>query len=142
MDLKHQVAIYWARCILYSTKLLDNIYLKYPRLGYLARDNNGNVDMILSAIIAAVLFAVGIPIIFSIFGGMDYTTMNHNIAINVLGYAASGDLMDGYNNSTAVTNASDLVLTNVGTFFTIGPIYIIVLAAVGIIAAILMLRGR
>jgi len=105
-------------------------------------DDRANIDMILTAIIAGVMFAVAIPIIYSVVGGMDMTTMNQNIALRVMGGATSGDAMDIYNNSTVVTNATDSLLTNVGTFFTIGPIYLVVVAAVGIIAAVLLLRGR
>lgn len=105
-------------------------------------DDNANIDIILTAVIAGVVFAVAIPIIFGVFGGLNLTTIDQNIAVNIYGGAGSGDAMNAYNNSTAASNASALVLANVVTFFTIGPIYLVVIAAVGIITAILMLRRR
>ena len=79
------------------------------------------------AVIAATMFAISIPIIYSVLGGIDYTTVD----------AAFGDA-----GTTPATNASENVLANLNTFFTIGPIYLVVIAAVGIIAAVLLLRGR
>ena len=90
-------------------------------------DEKANVDMILTAIIAGVMFAIAIPIIYSVLGGVDYTTVDSNF---------------GGTTTTPATNASTNVLTNLNTFFTIGPIYLVVVAAVGIIAAVLLLRAR
>jgi hypothetical protein len=88
--------------------------------------DHANTDMILMAVIAGVMFAIAIPIIYSVIGGMDYTTLDGSF---------------GGVNTTPATNASVNVLNNLGTFFTIGPIYLVVIAAVGIIAAVLYLRG-
>jgi len=90
----------------------------------LKENKAGNVDMILTAVIAGVMFAIAIPIIYSVVGGVDYTTVDSGLT------------------GTPALNASDSLLTNVATFFTIGPIYLVVVAAVGIIAAVLMLRAR
>ena len=88
------------------------------------RNEDGNIDMITTAIIAAVMFAISIPIIFSVLGGIDYTGIDAALP------------------GTPATNASTVLISNVNTFYTIGPIYLVVVAAVGIISAILMLRGR
>jgi len=93
----------------------------------LKENDAGNVDMILTAVIAGVMFAIAIPIIYSVLGGVDYTTVDSNF---------------GGTKNTPATNASENVITNLNTFFTIGPIYLVVVAAVGIIAAVLLLRGR
>lgn len=90
-------------------------------------DEKGNIDMILTAIIAGVMFAISIPIIYSVLGGIDYSTVDANF---------------GDSTETPATNASDQVITNLNTFYNIGPIYLVVVAAVGIIAAVMMLRGR
>jgi len=87
-------------------------------------NKEANVDMILTAVIAGVMFAISIPIIFSVLGGIDYSTADSNFE------------------GTPAVNASQNVITNLNTFFTIGPIYLVVVAAVGIIAAVLLLRGR
>jgi len=89
------------------------------------KDNEeANVDMILTAVIAGVMFAIAIPIIYSVLGGIDYTSVDAKLE------------------GTPATNASVSLLSNLATFFTIGPIYLVVVAAVGIIAAVLLLRGR
>jgi len=94
------------------------------QLRKLREEESANVDMILTAVIAGVMFAIAIPIIYSVLGGVDYTTVDAALT------------------GTPATNASNNVLTNLNTFFTIGPIYLVVVAAVGIIAAVLLLRGR
>jgi len=99
-------------------------------------DDDANVDMILTAVIAGVMFAVAIPIIYSVVGGMDYTTTD--TALGGVWNATT----ENWAGPSPATNASQSLLTNVGTFFTIGPIYLVVVAAVGIIAAVLLLRGR
>ena len=101
----------------------------------LKEDKQANVDMILTAVIAGVMFAIAIPIIYSVLGGVDYTSVDRVFNADVVGW-------DGSNGSTPAANASQSVLTNLNTFFTIGPIYLVVVAAVGIIAAVLLLRGR
>jgi len=90
----------------------------------LVENEAGNVDMILTAVIAAVMFSIAIPIIYSVLGGMDYVAVDAKFA------------------GTPATNASQSLIANINTFFTIGPIYLVVVGAVGIIAAVLLLRGR
>jgi len=93
----------------------------------LNENKKANVDMILTAVIAGVMFAIAIPIIFSVMAGIDTT---------------AADAALGPASQTPAANSSDNLLSNVETFFSIGPIYIVVVAAVGIIGAILLLRGR
>jgi len=104
-----------------------------PRLRKL--DDRANIDMILTAVIAGVMFAISIPIIYSVLGGVDYTAVDRVWNADVVGWV-------GNNGTLPATNASNSLLTNLNTFFTIGPIYLVVVAAVGIIAAVLLLRGR
>jgi hypothetical protein len=50
-----------------------------------------------------------------------------------------------YNANTTTTptqNASDNVISNLATFFAIAPMYLIIIAAVGVITAILLLRKQ
>jgi len=96
----------------------------------LNENKQANVDMILTAVIAGVMFAIAIPIIYSVLGGVDYTSVDTALGWN------------GTAGPSPATNASQSVITNLNTFFTIGPIYLVVVAAVGIIAAVLLLRGR
>jgi len=108
----------------------------------LKSDDKANVDMILTAVIAGVMFAIAIPIIYSVLGGFDHTTTDSNFGDYGLGRYAEGGSLEAINGSTPALNASNSLLTNLNTFFTIGPIYLVVVAAVGIIAAVLLLRGR
>jgi len=87
-------------------------------------NNKGNVNLILMAVVAAVVLAISIVITFSVIGGLDTTTVDGNF---------------GGVNETPAANASDTLVANLGTFYTISPIYVVVLAAVGIIAAIMMI---
>jgi len=87
----------------------------------LNKNDHGNVQMIIMAVVAGVVLAVAIPIIFSVVGGINTTTIDANLQ------------------GTPATNASSSLTSNVGTFFTISPIYLVVLAAVGIISAVMMI---
>jgi heme/copper-type cytochrome/quinol oxidase subunit 2 len=97
-------------------------------LRQLKPDNKANVDMILTAVVAGVMFAVAIPVIYSVLGGVDYVAIDAQL--------------NDHNGTSPAQNASNNTLSALATFFTIGPIYLIVIAAVGIIGAILLLRGR
>jgi len=97
------------------------------KLRSLLKDKAANVDMILTAVIAGIVFAISIAIIYSVLGGIDYTTIDSNL---------------GGVNTTPAVNASNSLQTNLATFYTLGPIYIVVIGAVGIIAAVLLIRGR
>ena len=103
----------------------------------LKTDEKANVDMILTAVVAGVMFAIAIPIVFNIMGSIGSSTLDSGLNIN--SPAGNGTALTGV---TPAANASDNIVTNLETFFSIGPIYIVVVAAVGIIAAILLLRGR
>jgi len=88
------------------------------------KDTYGDVNMILTAVIAAIVFAISIAIVYAVLGGISYSTYDASLT------------------GTPAQNASDNLLSNLGTFYQLGPIYIVVIAAVGIIAAVLMIRGR
>ena len=90
----------------------------------LLMDKFADVNMILTAVIAAIVFAISIAIVYAVLGGISYTTY------------------DAVLTGTPAQNASDNLTANLATFYNLGPIYIVVVAAVGIIAAVLMVRGR
>ena len=108
---------------------------------------DANIEMITMGIIAAVMFAIAIPIIFNVAGSLDLTTIDTKLKENVYGqtYPADGGTaanasQAAYNVTLPSANATDNVLTQINSFFAIGPIYLVVVVAVGIIAAILVLR--
>ena len=100
-------------------------------------DKLANVDMILTAVVAAIVFAISIAIIYAVLGGLDYYAYDINF-----GSQGLGNYANQVNGSTPALNASNNLMTNMNTFYNLGPIYIVVIAAVGIIAAVLMVRGR
>jgi len=90
----------------------------------LNEEKAGNVQIILMAVVAGIVLAVSIAIIFSVLGGIDYTTIDAGLT------------------GTPAANASSNLITNVNTFYTIAPIYLVVLAAVAIIAAVMLIMVR
>ena len=84
-------------------------------------NDKGNVNLILMAVVAAVVLAISVVIVFSVIGGLDTDTVDADLT------------------GTPAANASDDLTSNLETFYTISPIYIVVLSAVGIIAAIMMI---
>jgi len=90
-------------------------------------DHEADVNMILTAVVMAIVFVISISIVWSVLSGISYTTIDGNI-----GNAAC----------TPSVNASENLVTNLNTFYTLGPIAIVVVAAVGIIGYVMIIRGR
>jgi len=97
-----------------------------------AFNNKGDVSIILTAVVAAVVLAVSVIIVFSIGGGFEYGDLDTNMQ-TAMGHNTS------HSTAEPASNASRSLNANLETFFTISPIYVVVLAAVGIIAAIMMI---
>jgi len=95
-----------------------------PTIKKFWENDAGNIDMILTAVISGIVFAISIAIIYSVLGGLDYTAVDAKLV------------------GTPAANASTSLQANLATFYTLGPIYIVVIAAVGIIAAVMLIRGR
>ena len=94
-------------------------------------NNDGDMNMILSAIIMAIIFAVGIIIVYNVVGGLDITTIDNNLATQM------GENASLYN---PAGNATEDLVTNINTFYTVEPIALIVVAAVGILSYVMLLR--
>ena len=90
----------------------------------LLKDKKADMNMILSAIVMAIVFSIGIVIVFNVVATVDSTTIDADL--------------DG----TPSANATDDLLDNLSTFYTVGPIALIVVAAVGILSYVLLLRRR
>jgi len=91
-------------------------------------DDKANMGTVILAVATAVTIAISIVIIYSVMGGINTVTVD-----TTLGAAL------GHNTSLFrdATNASSSLITGLGTFFTLAPIYIIVLIAVAIIGAVM-----
>jgi len=87
------------------------------------KNKDADMSMILSAIVMAIVFAIGIIIVFNVLASVDTTSIDANFA-----------------GGTPAANSTQDLLTNVETFYTVGPIALIVVAAVGILSYVLLLR--
>jgi len=101
----------------------------------LSDHKRGSVDIILMAVVASIVIAVSLIIVFSVVSGLDTTTADANIAANIYTNTSA------YGGTPAANASSDLV-SNLETFYTISPIYLVVLAAVAIIAAVMMIMVK
>ena len=90
----------------------------------LLKEKNADMNLILTAIVMAIVFGVGILIVFNVIASID-----------------TSEIDDGFSGTPAMNSSVDL-LTNVETFYTVGPIALIVVAAVGILSYVLLLRRR
>jgi hypothetical protein len=94
----------------------------------LLSNQQGNVGTIVLAVATAITIAVSILIVYSILGGMSTSTIDAQLAsrlgMNATTYKPAG-------------NATKSLIAGLGTFFTISPIYLIVLVAVAIIGAVM-----
>ena len=88
------------------------------------KNQDADMNMILSAIVMAIVFAIGIIIVFNVIASVDTATIDAGLT------------------GTPAANATEDPLDNVETFYTVGPISLIVVAAVGILSYVLLLRRR
>lgn len=103
--------------------------MKFRKLLY---NKDGDMNMIMAAIVMAIVFAIGIIIVYNVLASLDVSTIDTDLATNVY----SG------NDATPAANATENLITNVNTFYEIGPIALIVVAAVGILSYVLLLRRK
>jgi len=90
----------------------------------LRNNTHGDMSMILTAVVMAIALAIGIIIVFNVIAAVDTTTIDAGLT------------------GTPAANATDDLLTNTETFYTVAPIALIVVAAVGILGYVLLLRKQ
>ena len=90
-------------------------------------NTEADVNMILTAIVMAIVFSISIAVVWSVLGGINYTTIDSGI---------------GGATTTPSFNASETLVSNLDTFYTLGPIAIVVVAAVGIIGYVMLISSR
>jgi len=90
-------------------------------------NDKANVDIILMAVTAGVVIAISLLVIFPVIGGLNTDSIDADI---------------GTVNATPAANATDNLVENLETFYSVSPIYVVVLAAVGIISAVMMIIVR
>lgn len=92
-------------------------------------NRHGDLNMIMTAIILAITLAISILIVWNIVGAIEPTTMDT---------ALRTSLGDPWWNGTV--NSTNDLNTNIETFYTVAPIVLIVVAAVGILSYVMLLR--
>jgi len=96
----------------------------------LLRNNHADLNMVLGAVVVAIVLAISVLIVWNVVA-----------TINPGDLDATVDTAIGQDGtSTEVTNATNNLNTNLETFYTIAPIVLIVMAAVGILGYVLLLR--
>jgi len=100
------------------------------------KNKEANTDMVIMAIVAAVVIAISLVVIFPLLGNMNTASIDTVIQDTV--FQRSGNDLN-FDNCTPAANATNYLTENLETFYSISPIYIVVLAAVGIIGAIMMI---
>jgi hypothetical protein len=95
------------------------------------KNDHANLEMILGAVVVMVMLAISIVIVWNVVGAVETTDLD--TAIDAI-YIDSGAA------STEVTNATADLTANLETFYTVAPIVLIVMAAVGILGYVLLLR--
>jgi len=90
----------------------------------LRNNTHGDMSMILTAVVMAIALAIGIIIVFNVIAAVDTTTIDAGLT------------------GTPAANATDDLLTNTETFYTVAPIALIIVAAVGILGYVLLLRKQ
>ena len=101
----------------------------------LLKNKTADMSMILTAILIAITLAVGVIVVWNVLGSIDTADVDDDIQTNVYGDSTKDTIRPAYNASLDVEG-------NTETFYTIAPIMLIVVAAVGILSYILLLRRR
>lgn len=94
------------------------------KLKKLVSNKEADVNMILAAVIMAIALAVSVLIVYNVIGSVDTTTIDAGLT------------------GTPATNATYALVNNTDTFYTVAPIALIVVAAIGILGYVLLLRRQ
>jgi multisubunit Na+/H+ antiporter MnhB subunit len=87
-------------------------------------NTEADVNMILAAVVAAISLAISVIIVFNVIASVDTTSIDSGLT------------------GTPAANSTTNLLSNVEIFYTIAPITLIVIGAVGILSYILLLRRQ
>ena len=99
----------------------------------LLRNDNGDVSLIMTAIVLAITLAMGVIIVYAVIGGVNLSTIDANYRTSI-----------GSSNTACkpAANATRTLVSNINPFFQLSPIVLIVIAAVGILSYLFVLRGK
>jgi len=99
------------------------------------KDHSADTGLVMTAVVLAVVMAVSVILVFNVLGAITTDDVDEDIRENVYSETTATSIRPAY-------NASLDVESNLETFYTIAPIMLIVVAAVGILGYILLLRRQ
>ena len=108
-------------------------------------NKNADMDIVITAIVVMITLALSIVIIWNVVGSIDSSSLDDRLRENALGLQESaGDNSSDqtWNETTYVANSTDSFTTNLETYFTVAPIVLIIIAAVGILSYLFLLKRR
>ncbi|NIQ88073.1 MAG: hypothetical protein GWN93_02880 [Deltaproteobacteria bacterium] len=111
----------------------------------LIRDGNADLNMILGAVSVVVMLAISLVIAYNVVGAIDTDGLEDTIRQNVHGLQEVNDndaANTTWNNTLTVGNCTTDLTDNMETYYQVAPIVLIVMAAVGILGYILMLKKQ
>ena len=85
-------------------------------------NKKADVGLIMTAIVMAIVFGISILIVYNVIASIDASTIDSEFS------------------GTPAQNSTTDLLSNVDVFYSIGPIALLVVAAVGILSYVLLLR--
>ena len=97
------------------------------------KNEAGDVNLIMTAIVLAITLVMGVIITFAVIGGVNLTTIDANYRASI-GASNTG--------IKPAANATNTLVSNVNTFYQIAPIMLVVIAAVGILSYLFILRTK
>ena len=96
-------------------------------------NEEANIKMIGTVVAIFVTLIISVLVLYNIVGSIDYTTVDDNLAAQLTD--------DGVNNEAYAENASNALLSQSETFYTIAPIIGIVIVAVIILGYVTRIGG-
>ena len=99
----------------------------------LTKRDDADMNMILTSIVLAITFAISIIVVWNVMASVDANDADDDIQTNIYGDGTITNIRPAH-------NATNDLISNLETFYTVGPIVLIVVAAVGILMYILILR--
>lgn len=88
------------------------------------QNREADVNMILAAVVMAIGLAIGIIIAYNVIGSLDTSTIDAGLT------------------GAPAASATSSLINSTGTFYTVAPIALIVVAAVAILGYVMLLRRR
>jgi len=96
----------------------------------LLKNNHADLNMVLGAVVVAIVLAISVIIVWNVVAAISPGDIDASVETAIGETGAC----------TEVSNATENLNTNLETFYSVAPIVLIVMAAVGILGYVLLLR--